>query len=345
MKITKSQNTLLAILALALAVDAVLWWPSEQGNQSGNDYALKDSGLPISNDYTQPIPSKLPLDPGKVALGGKLFHDRRLSADDTISCASCHDLSAGGTDNRVHSIGINGAEGGINAPTVFNSAFNFVQFWDGRAATLEDQVEGPVNHPKEMGSNWTQVIAKLKKDSGYREQFSHLYADQAISARNIKDAIATFERSLLTPDSRFDKFLRGNQSVLTPTEQRGYALFQSYGCVACHQGVNLGGNMFERMGLMADYFGDRGNPTEADNGRYNVTKNEADRHYFRVPSLRNVALTAPYFHDGSAATLPEAVRVMAKYQLGRSMAEQDLNDIVAFLHTLTGEGNFEGYAQ
>jgi cytochrome c peroxidase len=245
-------------------------------------------------------------------------------------------LAEGGDDNRRHSNGVNGAQGGINAPTVFNSGFNFVQFWDGRAATLEAQIDGPVNNPVEMASDWPQVINKLQQDSRYREVFSDLYQD-GISADNIKDAIATFERSLVTPDSRFDRYLKGEQTALSSAEKNGYLLFQSYGCIACHQGINLGGNMFERMGMMADYFGDRGNITRADQGRFNVTQREADRYYFRVPSLRNVDRTAPYFHDGSVTDLPEAVRVMAKYQLGRAMPEEDLRDIVLFLKSLNGK--------
>lgn len=287
-------------------------------------------------EFTRPLPVGVALATDKVALGERLFHDVRLSADDTISCASCHNLSAGGADNRYRSIGIKGGIGAVNAPTVFNSSFNVAQFWDGRAATLEEQVDGPVHHPKEMGSNWPQVMGKLGRDEAYPDLFSRSYRN-GLTVDNIKDALATFERSLVTPNSRFDRFLRGEKDSLSAAEKRGYELFQSYGCASCHQGVNLGGNMYERMGMMGDYFGDRGNPVEVDLGRFNVTKKDSDRHYFRVPSLRNVARTAPYFHDGYAANLPEAVRIMAKYQLGRTVSEQDVGDIVAFLETLIGE--------
>jgi cytochrome c peroxidase len=158
-----------------------------------------------------------------------------------------------------------------------------------------------------------------------------------MSPENIKDVIATFERSLITPNSPFDRYLQGDNSAMSEQAQHGYELFQSYGCIACHQGLNLGGNMFEKMGLMGDYFESRGNLTEADQGRFNVTHKEEARYEFKVPSLRNVALTAPYFHDGSAATLPEAVAVMVRYQLGRTMPQQDVDDIVQFLNSLTGE--------
>ncbi len=236
----------------------------------------------------------------------------------------------------TRSVGIKGGVGVINSPTVFNSGFSFTQFWDGRAATLEDQVEGPIHHPKEMGSNWKQIIGKLEKDESYRQAFKALYQED-INPASIKDAIATFDRSLITPNSRFDRFLRGDNNAINTVEKNGYSLFQSYGCASCHQGINLGGNMFEKMGLMGNYFADRGNITEADKGRYNLNRNPESMYEFKVPSLRNVALTAPYFHDGNAKTLEEAVYIMAKYQLGRSMPQQDIEAIAAFLRTLTGE--------
>jgi cytochrome c peroxidase len=289
-----------------------------------------------ASEPVSPLPLEVKVDARKAALGEKLFHDRRLSKDDTVACASCHRLDRGGVDGTAGSVGINGAKGPINAPTVFNSGFNFRQFWDGRAASLEEQAAGPVHNPKEMGSNWPEVLAKLARDEALVAAFEASYAD-GLQPRNIQDAIATFERSLVTPNSRFDRHLRGDKSAHTADERRGWQLFKDYGCVACHQGVNMGGNMFQVFGVMGDYFARRGNPTDADLGRYNVTKDEADRHMFKVPSLRNVALTAPYFHDGSARTLDEAVDVMFRYQLGRSAPAQDKALIVQFLRTLTGE--------
>lgn len=325
------------LLLPLLAGGLYLWWTVAAVDDDEEHTVLRrESFIPTSMEITQPIPADLKFDARKVRLGGELFNDARLSVDGTIACASCHVLSKGGADGLTHSIGVHGAEGAINAPTVLNSAFNFVQFWDGRAATLEAQMDGPVNHPKEMGSSWPAITVKLHDDEHYRRVFAELYPD-AITVANIKDAIATFERALLTPNSRFDRYLRGKQDALNEQELRGYNAFQHYGCITCHQGINLGGNMYERMGLMADYFGDRGHLTEADYGRYNLTHQEADRYYFRVPSLRNVAQTAPYFHDGSALQLRDAVAVMAKYQLGRKIPEQDAEAIVAFLHTLTGE--------
>ena len=295
------------------------------------------TGAPVNFAFTQPLPLALPLDARKVALGQRLFHDARLSKDDTVSCASCHSLGTGGTDNQARSVGVAGGVGTINAPTVYNSGLNFVQFWDGHAPSLESQIDGPVNHPQEMASNWPQVLAKVVADANYPAIFAELYP-QGITEATVKDALATFERSLITPDSRFDQFLRGDANALNAQEQRGYALFQSYGCASCHQGQNLGGNMFEKMGLMGDYFADRGGElTDADKGRFNVTGKPQNMHEFRVPSLRNVALTAPYFHDGHAHTLEQAVVIMAQYQLGRPMPPADLNDITAFLRSLTGQ--------
>jgi len=283
-----------------------------------------------------PIPLETNLDARKVALGKALFHEPRLSHDNTISCASCHDLAKGGTDQRARSLGINGAIGTINAPTVFNSALNFKQFWDGRAGTLEDQIDGPVQNAQEMGSTWDEVVGKLRATPRYVSSFTEVYSD-GISPSNIKHAIGQFERSLLTPDSRFDRFLRGDAAALSFGEKEGYRKFKAYGCVSCHQGVNVGGNMFETFGAMADYFGERGNVTKADHGRFNITGREEDRFVFKVPSLRNITLTAPYFHDGSAARLEDAVAVMGRYQLGHALSAEDIAQIVQFLKTLTGE--------
>lgn len=295
------------------------------------------SGPDYANEPIRPIPLSLPLNKEKVALGEKLFNEPRLSHDDTISCAYCHDLSLGGTDRKVHSLGSGGSSGDVNSPTVFNSGLNYKQFWDGRAATLEDQIDGPVHHPKEMASDWPELLGKLNKDPDYVLAFSKLYPGLGIHERSIKDAIATFECSLSTPNSRFDKYLRGDKNAITAEERAGYVLFKTYGCVACHQGTNVGGNMFQTLGIMADYFKDRGDEVQADLGRYNVTKDKEDLHKFRVPSLRLVVLTPPYFHDGRVADLSTAIDYMARYQLGRHITPEHKQLIIKFLHTLPGE--------
>ncbi len=283
----------------------------------------------------KPIPASLNQDPARADIGRQLFSDTRLSANNRVSCASCHDLGKGGVDGLAHSVGFTGKLTGVNAPTVFNAALNFKQFWNGRADSLEAQVDLVIQNPVEMGSKWPDVVAKVAQDTKYQRAFASAYRD-GVTKENIQNAIATFERTLITPHSRFDKYLNGDHNAISEAEKTGYAKFKQYGCVACHQGVNVGGNMFQKFGVMGNYFDKRGKPTEADLGRYLVTGEEGDKHVFKVPSLRNVALTAPYFHDASAQTLEEAVDVMFKYQLGRVGSREDKASIVKFLHTLTG---------
>ena len=286
-----------------------------------------------------PVPLNPDVDLAKAELGRRLFQDTRLSKDNTISCASCHDLSAGGDDGEVVSTGIEGKQGLVNAPTVFNAGFNFKQFWDGRAHTLPDQADGPIQSNLEMGSLWPDVVTKLYQDADYPGLFEQVFSDRekAISRDTVKEAIAEFVQSLVTPNSRFDRWLAGDEEALSAHEKEGYALFKRYGCVSCHQGANVGGNMFQVFGVINDYFKKRGNITEADLGRFNVTGNIADRHAFKVPSLRMAAHTAPYLHDGNAATLREAVDIMFEFQLGREAPDEDKEKIVAFIETLAGE--------
>ncbi len=291
----------------------------------------------VKNEPIGPLASDPGLDARLVSLGDKLFHDTRLSQDNSISCASCHILSTGGTDDKKNSVGVGGSVGNIKTPTVFNSSYNFVHFWDGRAQTLEEQAPGPVHNPIEMNSNWEEVISKLSKDPAIMEEFEELFHD-GMTGENIAAAIAVFERSLVTVNSRFDRWLKGEERVLTEQELRGYRLFKSYGCVSCHQGVNVGGNMYGIMGAKGDYFKDTQREiTDADLGRYNVTKLSEDKHYFKVPSLRLAAINPPYFHDGSEPTLEGAIRIMGRYQLGRELPDDDIEDIISFLYTLVGE--------
>ncbi|MGI9302893.1 MAG: cytochrome-c peroxidase [Gammaproteobacteria bacterium] len=284
----------------------------------------------------RPIPDGVEVDAAKVALGKLLFLDPKLSKDNTVSCASCHDLISGGDDGRKVSIGIENKPGFVNSPTVYNAGFNFKQFWDGRADTLEEQIDGPIQSAIEMGSMWPDVVAKLFRDDRYPSLFKKVYPD-GISRKNIKNAIAEFVKSLITPNSRFDRWLKGDASALNEQEKHGYGLFKHYGCVSCHQGANVGGNMFQVFGVINEFFKKRGNITHADLGRYNVTGNTADKHAFKVPSLRMAAHTAPYLHDGSAATLRDAVNAMFEFQLGREAPDEDKEAIVAFIKTLAGE--------
>ncbi|MGK7901909.1 MAG: cytochrome-c peroxidase [Hormoscilla sp.] len=337
----KRLHRVVLLSVLLISMFSVVLWQPDRLLESNSDRQETTVESPVASaaidEPIQPIPLQLDLDENKVKLGEKLFHDPKLSGNNTISCASCHNLQTGGTDRLPKTLGINGAVGDRNSPTVFNSGFNFKQFWDGRSESLAAQVDGPLNNPIEMGSSWPEAIGKLQRESDYVYMFDKLYPD-GIKRENIRDALATFVQSLYTPNSRFDKFLRGDTSAITESEKEGYRRFKASGCVSCHQGVNVGGNMFQTMGIMADYFGDRGEDRIAeDAGRFNVTGDEGDRQLFKVPSLRNIALTAPYFHDGSAPTLEGAVAIMAKYQLGRQMSSRDIEVIVKFLHTLTGE--------
>jgi len=294
-------------------------------------------GQSLSHEPISPIPVSADLDPATVALGSLLFRDPLLSHDNTVACATCHHLDMGGVDRLSHSVGISGQVGGRNAPTVFNSGLNFRQFWDGRAATLEDQIDGPIGHPLEMGSNWPEITQKLNHSSVYAATFTRLYG--GATAASVKNAVATFERSLNTPNSRFDRFLTGDAIAVTTTEMEGYADFKSFGCVSCHQGTNVGGNMFQRLGVVEQP--PATNALMDDIGRFGVTADARDEHVFKVPSLRNVAVTGPYFHDGSVNTLEGAVAIMGRYQLGRQLTSAEIARLVAFLKTLTGE--YEGH--
>ncbi|MEO5784553.1 MAG: cytochrome c peroxidase [Casimicrobiaceae bacterium] len=302
----------------------IMLWSGVHGSQATE---LKEA--------IRPLPLDLKVDVRKAELGRRIFVEPRLARDTSVSCVSCHDFSRGGADPRPRSLGPGGAVGGANAPTVFNSALNFRQQWSGAVGSMEEFLDRLIKNPKVFDSNWPDVIARLRTDKALVAQFNSTYAD-GLTDHNIIDATATFVRTLVTP-SRFDRYLRGDPNAIDPDERRGYEKFKAYGCVACHQGVNVGGNMFQKFGVMGDYFAQRGNITTADFGRFNVTNRERDKHVFKVPSLRNVELTAPYFHDASAATLEAAVDVMFKYQLGRTAPAEDKALIVKFLKTLTGE--------
>ena len=288
----------------------------------------------------RPIVAAPEVDESKVKLGFQLFHDTRLSVDNTVSCASCHALETGGVDNHQYSHGVEERLGGVNAPTVYNAVYNFVQFWDGRAKTLADQAAGPPLNPMEMAStSFDEIIAKLQADKEFAKAFKAVYPD-GLTQANITNAIEEFERTLVTPNSQFDKWLLGDDAALTAEELRGYELFKENGCVTCHVGINLGGESYELMGLRRHYFAERGlELTEEDNGRFKETKQERDRHRFKTPGLRNVALTWPYYHDGTRLTMHDAVRDMALYQCDVELADADIDAIVAFLYTLTGEYN------
>lgn len=296
--------------------------------------ALPAAAAPL-DEPLKPLPPVPLLDAATVELGRQLFNEKRLSVNDSLSCASCHQLATGGGDDKPFSLGFDGKPVKLNTPTVFNASLNFKQFWDGRVDTLEAQIEQVVISPVEMGSDWKTVVDNLTAMPQYQAAFSQVYPD-GVTAANVQNALATYERTLLTPNSRFDQYLLGNTDILTIEEKYGYQRFKEYGCIACHQGMNIGGNMFQKFGVMDDYFKGR-TPAETDLGRYLVTHDEEDRNVFKVPSLRNVAVTAPYFHNASAKTLEEAVDVMFRFQLGRVPSAEDKDQIIKFLKTLTGQ--------
>lgn len=291
-----------------------------------------------AGEPVRPIIAKDDTDARKVKLGFDLYHDTRLSVDNTVSCATCHGLNTGGVDNLQYSKGVENNMGGVNAPTTYNAVYNFVQFWDGRAKTLAEQAAGPPLNPVEMASaSFDEIIAKLAQDENYVAEFNALYAD-GITEANITNAIEEFERTLVTPNSQFDKWLLGDNEALTADELHGYDLFKANNCATCHVGANLGGESYELMGLRQHYFEARGLAlTEEDNGRFKQTQDERDRHRFKVPGLRNIELTWPYYHDGTRQTMDEAVRDMAKYQCDVELSDAEVASIVAFLRTLTGE--------
>lgn len=286
----------------------------------------------LDSEPIQPIEPASFAEPEKIELGKMLFFDPRLSRSGFISCNSCHNLSMGGSDNLPSSIGHQWQEGPINSPTVLNSSMNVAQFWDGRAATLQEQAAGPISNPMEMASTHVLALDVLRSIAQYRRSFADIYGSDDISIERVTDAIAAFEETLVTPNSRFDQWLRGDDQAMTQAELDGYQTFKDIGCTACHNGPAAGGSTFQRMGIVEPYV--TSNPAE---GRVAVTGKDADRFSFKVPTLRNVELTYPYFHDGAYWKLEEAVELMARLQLGRKLEKQDIDNMTAFLKTLTGE--------
>jgi cytochrome c peroxidase len=298
--------------------------------------SLDPSMAAAAKEPITPIPLHQAIDPRRVALGERLFNDVRLSHDNTRACTTCHPLERGGMDGQPRAIAANGTLYLRNTPTIYNVGLNAALNWDGIAHTLETHAEIVLLNPHLMNTTWPELLAKLQADTDYVTGFNTAYPT-GLTPANILNALASFERSLLTPNSRFDRYLRGEQHALTAPEQQGYRLFTAYGCVACHQGINIGGNMYQKFGVFAEPDGGESPAAVVDLGRYAVTKVPRDRAVFHVPSLRNVAVTAPYFHDGRARTLEDAVDTMSRVQLGMTLTHDEIGLIVQFLQTLTGE--------
>ena len=291
-----------------------------------------------SDEPIKPIPINFDYDRAKVELGKKLFFEPRLSKSGWITCNSCHNLSTGGADNLPTSIGHKWFFGPINSPTVLNAKFNLAQFWDGRAKDLKEQAGGPIANPFEMGSKHELAVSVLQSIPQYVKWFNEVYAskemytNEKIDIDQVTDAIAAFEETLTTPNSRFDQWLIGYDESISESELEGYTLFKDKGCITCHNGVGVGGNSYQKFGVAKPY--DKDTTTL---GRYNVTNDDKDKFVFKVPLLRNIELTAPYFHDASTWDLGEAVNIMAEYQLGVTLTDDETKKIVAFLRTLTGD--------
>jgi cytochrome c peroxidase len=331
----KSIVTILLLVITIIVTGLAIAWQNFHSQMQVPKNSLSYETLMISDEPIQPIPLKLDLDENKIILGEKLFKDPVLSKNRQFACVSCHNLKSGGVDGKDLAQGVNGELSSTNTLTVFNSGFNFRQHWTGEYKDLLEQVDAHLLDPKIMGGDWSEILGNVRKDPKYVRGFTQAYSD-GITQENIRDAIATFEQSLYTPNSRFDRYLRGDTDALTEAEKEGYQIFKTYGCVTCHQGMNIGGNLFQKFGILGNYFVDRGQINQGDLGRFNVTGNPKDLYVFRVPSLRNVSLTEPYLHDGSAGSLEEAIVIMAQYQL-RPISSEHIQLIVQFLNTLTGE--------
>ncbi|MCB1772148.1 MAG: c-type cytochrome [Gammaproteobacteria bacterium] len=279
----------------------------------------------------RPLPQSIDHLPALVALGKKLFFEPALSADGTVSCASCHAPEFGWADPRPVSIGVHGRTGSLNAPTVLNAYFNFRQFWNGRAGDLQEQAAGPIHNPVEMDMSPEAALRRLRQDPSYDAAFAAAFPGVEWDFSHVTRAIAEFEKTLITPNSRLDRYLRG-EIQLTASESEGYRLFKQLGCVTCHNGINIGGNSYQYMGALI--------PTEIDAAgadRYALTGNEFDRNRFKVPTLRNILQTAPYLHDGSQSDLKKIVELMGYHNLGFRLKDEEADLILVFFQTLTGE--------
>lgn len=278
-----------------------------------------------------PIPLEIDIDQPKAELGKKLFFDTILSRDNSTSCFSCHNVYDGGADENIVSLGVENKQGDIHSPTVLNSRYNFKQFWNGRARDLREQIHGPINNPLEHDMDPRTIETRINKIDDYKKMFSEVYGSRDITYEQVIDAIVEFENALVTPNAKFDKFLRG-ELELSKSEKEGYILFKKNGCITCHNGINVGGNSFQKMGTFEEYNEDSDFPD-----RSKVTQNPDHKNVFKVPTLRNISKTAPYFHDASAKTLKEALGVMSKHNLGIVLKDYEIDSIIDFLHTLDGE--------
>ncbi len=291
----------------------------------------------VSLGPISPIPARADPDVNLIALGRSLFIDARLDAEHATACSSCHRLHDGGDDNLTLSRPAGNFNPALNTPSIFNVQFNFRQNWDGAATDLKTLIDGKVRNLGQSEQAWTHLLDTLNQDAQLLQKVRKAYARDTLDRETYLDALGYYVENLTTPNARFDQYLQGNASAINGDELRGYGLFKEYGCISCHQGRNIGGNLFQRFGIFYDYFAARGDIKKADYGRMNITGRSTDNHVFKVPSLRNVALTAPYLHDGRAQTLEDTVRIMGRTQLGIDIGNKDVALIVKFLNTLSGD--------
>ena len=303
----------------------------------------------LASEPVEVIPDYVETNPAKVALGKKMFNDTRISLDNTISCATCHVLEDGGADHADERVseGINGLQGTVNSPTVFNAVFNIDQFWNGRAHTLAEQAAAPPINPVEMGDQtWEQIIERLCQDASLVAEFKAIYPEEGLTEATVTDAIEEFEKTLITPNDKLDRYLKGDKNAMSAEELAGYQAFKANDCATCHYGKTLGGQSFELMSKYGDYFADRKQSrpdiayNDDDNGLYSFTGKAEDMHKFKVPNLRNISKTAPYYHDGTIESLEEAVRLMFHYELGKTATDEQVASITTFLKALDGESEY-----
>ena len=304
---------------------------------------------PLAGEPVEVIPDYVETNPAKVALGKKMFNDTRISLDNTISCATCHVLEDGGADHADERVseGINGLQGTVNSPTVFNAVFNIDQFWNGRAHTLAEQAAAPPINPVEMGDQtWEQIIERLCQDASLVAEFKAIYPEEGLTEATVTDAIEEFEKTLITPNDKLDRYLKGDKNAMSIEELAGYQAFKANDCATCHYGKTLGGQSFELMSKYGDYFADRKQSrpdiayNDDDNGLFGFTGKAEDMHKFKVPNLRNISKTAPYYHDGTIESLEEAVRLMFHYELGKTATDEQVASITTFLKALDGESEY-----
>ena len=318
------------VVTTALALGYFLF----RGTNSSTTYGFVETQYSFASvDHAiQPIPTIKAIDKGWLLVGKALFHSNLLSRDNTISCASCHLVDFGGDDGFSVSTGVGSKQGTRNSPTVINAVFNFRQFWDGRAQTLQEQIQGPVHNPVEMASSWPEIEEKIAHDPMFARAFAELGVKEITSTEIVK-ALVVFEQSLITPNSAIDRYLTGDASALTAKQKRGLQKFTELGCITCHQGRNIGGNVFQKFGRISDL----PEHLTKDKGKFEVSNNALDMHVFKVPSLRNILKTAPYFHDGSVQTVEEAISIMARVQLAQQISDADVDDIKALFESFDGK--------